>query len=66
MLAATRALIVRKKTMKCTFLREEDDSETGLFIIEVGKCSICNDQLGEGKKALFTEISRSTVFGEST
>lgn len=42
-LAATKSLIVRKKGQMLLDVRQEDELEKGLFIIETGKCSICND-----------------------
>lgn len=47
-------------------MKEEPDSDKGVFIIDSGRCSIINLSLGSGRQGLFTEISRSSVFGEST
>lgn len=44
----------------------EADYQSGIFIIESGKCSIVNNHLGKGKDAVFLEINRSDIFGEST
>lgn len=44
----------------------EVDYRNGIFIIESGKCSIINNQLGKGKDAIFLEINRSDIFGESS
>lgn len=63
--------------MKCLVKIKEEmkTSENGVYIIEVGRCSILNHSLTKTNKEgdsefkdsnIFTEIKRSSVFGEST
>ena len=55
----------KPKTVRDLYSAEESEPDRGVFIVESGRCSIVNPSLGQEKSGVFTEIYRSSLFGES-
>lgn len=55
----------KPKTVRDFYSAEESEPDRGVFIVESGRCSIVNPSLGQEKSGVFTEIYRSSLFGES-